>query len=270
MGSGRAASPSPSARNARSAAAIATEKGILSRNASSGTTRISVGERSLQTALRLTQRFPEMMELFAETEPEVVRQAEMLARNEQHAMLGPHPLDQVEAVDPRAVLDEADRPGLRGVPAERVAEPLQPFLERGVVRDEDPPGAFEHLAPHLRFERDGGEIVARACRSDRRVVVTGPRFRRERGWGYDPADAQAGEAVRLRQPAHDDHPLVAAPERRRRDAVALSALVHLVREQPRPDLRGAAHDDLAHLVRKNVSRRIVGVGHHDELRPGPD
>src|SRR5690242_10908909 len=208
MGSGRAASPSPSARNARSAAAIATEKGILSRNASSGTTRISVGERSLQTALGLTQRFPEMMELFAETEPQVVRQAEMLARNEQHAMLGPHPLDQVDAVDPRAVLDEADGPGLRGVPAERVAETLQPLLEHGVVRNEDPPGAFEHFAPHRGLEGDAGQMVACARRSDRRVVVTGPRLGRKRGWGHDPADTQAGQAVRLRQPAHDDHPLV--------------------------------------------------------------
>src|ERR1700740_2474541 len=120
MGSGSAASPSPSARNARSAAAIATENGILSRNASSGTTPIQAGDRSLQPPLGLTQRFPEMMELFAETEPQVVRQAEMLPRNEQHAMLCPHSLDQVEAVDLRAVLDEADGPGLRGVPAERV------------------------------------------------------------------------------------------------------------------------------------------------------
>src|SRR5690349_24943178 len=195
MGSGRAASPSPSARNARSAAAIATEKGILSRNASSGTTRISVGERSLQPALGLSQRFPEMMELLAETEPQVVRQSEMLAWNEQHAMLGPHSLDQVEAVDLRAVLDEADGPGLRGLPAKRVAEALQPLLEHGVVRHEDPPGAFEHFAPHLGFERDGGEIIARARWSDRRVVVPGPRLGRKRGWGYDPADAQAGQAV---------------------------------------------------------------------------
>ena len=82
IGSGSAASPRPSARKPRSTAAIATLKGILSRNASSGTTRISVGERSLQPALGLTQRFPEMMELLAETEPEVVRQAEMLPRNE--------------------------------------------------------------------------------------------------------------------------------------------------------------------------------------------
>src|SRR5207244_4246573 len=164
IGSGSAASPRPSARKPRSAAAIATEKGILSRNASSGTTRISVGERSLQAALGLAKRFSEVVELLAEPESQVTRQTKMVSRDEQHAVLGAHALDQLQGIDSRAVLHEADRSGLRRVPAERVTEPFQPLVEHRVVRRENPSGAIEHLYPHLRLERDGRQMVARSSR----------------------------------------------------------------------------------------------------------
>src|SRR2546421_9150125 len=71
IGSGRAASPRPSARKPRSTAAIATLKGTLSRNASSGTTRISVGEHALQTALGLGEGFLKVAQLLPEAEPDV-------------------------------------------------------------------------------------------------------------------------------------------------------------------------------------------------------
>src|SRR5713101_983422 len=88
IGSGSAASPRPSARKPRSTAAIATPKGILSRNASSGTTRISVGKHALQTPFGLGERFPEMVQLLPEAEPDVVRQTEVIAGYEQHVVLG--------------------------------------------------------------------------------------------------------------------------------------------------------------------------------------
>src|SRR5437016_3395818 len=137
IGSGSAASPRPSARKPRSTAAIATAKGILSRNASSGTTRISVGEHPLQTPLGLGERFPKVVQLLPEAEADVVRQPEVIARHEQHAVLGPHLLYQVERADCLAVAHETDGPSLRGVPAERVAEALQPLLDHRVVGAED-------------------------------------------------------------------------------------------------------------------------------------
>src|SRR2546427_8008765 len=87
IGSGRVASPRPRARNPRSTAFTATAKGIRSRNASSGTTRISVREHALQAALRLRQRLLEVVQLFAVAEADVVGQPEMLAgheRSEEH------------------------------------------------------------------------------------------------------------------------------------------------------------------------------------------
>src|SRR6184192_4053373 len=78
IGSGSAASPRPSARKPRSTAAIATLKGTLSRNASSGTTRISVGEHAFQTPLGLDERFPEVVQLLPKAEPDVVRQHDVL------------------------------------------------------------------------------------------------------------------------------------------------------------------------------------------------
>src|SRR2546422_8080333 len=94
IGSGSAASPRPRARKPRSTAAIATLKGILSRNASSGTTRISVGEHALQTPLGLGERFPKVVQFLPEAEPDVVRQTDVIAGYEQHSVLVPHPLPQ--------------------------------------------------------------------------------------------------------------------------------------------------------------------------------
>src|SRR3989442_3214378 len=123
IGSGSAASPRPSARKPCSTAAIATAKGILSRNASSGTTRISIGEHALQTPLGLGERFPKVVQLLPEAEADVVRQPEVVARHEQHAVLGPHLLHQIEGADRLAVAHETDRPRLpraaTGPPAEQ-------------------------------------------------------------------------------------------------------------------------------------------------------
>src|SRR5205807_2246869 len=77
-----------------STAATATAKGILARNASSGTTRSSIGEHALQTPLGLGERFPEVVQLLPETEADVVRQLEVVAPHEQHVVLGPHLLHQ--------------------------------------------------------------------------------------------------------------------------------------------------------------------------------
>src|SRR2546426_3606655 len=158
IGSGRAASPRPSARKPRSTAAIATLKGTLSRNASSGTTRISVGKHALQTALGLGERFLKVAQLLPEAEADVVRQPEVVARDEQHAVIGPHLLHQVEGADRLAVAHQTDRPRLWRVPAEGVAEPLQPLLDHRVVGAEDAAGAREHLLPHPWLERHGSQV----------------------------------------------------------------------------------------------------------------
>src|SRR5437667_4222052 len=153
IGSGSAASPRPSARKPRSTAAIATLKGSLYRNASSGRTRISVGEHALQTALGLGEHFLKVAQLLPEAEADVVRQPEVIARHEEHIVLGPHFLDQVEGADRLTVAHQTDRSRLWRVPAEGVAEPLQPLLDHRVVGAEDAAGAREHLFPHPWPER---------------------------------------------------------------------------------------------------------------------
>src|SRR5690349_5744406 len=82
IGSGSTASPRASERNPRSTAPIAVTNETLSRNASSGTTFISVGEDALQAPLRLGERRLEVVELLAEPESDVLRQAEMVPRAE--------------------------------------------------------------------------------------------------------------------------------------------------------------------------------------------
>src|SRR5256884_5260255 len=121
IGSGSTASPSASARKPRSTAPTATANETLSRNASSGTTRMSVGEHALQAPLRLRERRLDLVDLLAEPESDVVRQAEMVARHEQHAVLGPHPFPTVEGAEALAGRHQADRSRLRRGPAERDA-----------------------------------------------------------------------------------------------------------------------------------------------------
>src|SRR5256884_7999385 len=124
IGSGSTASPSASARKPRSIALIAVTNETLSRNASSGTTRMSVGEHALQAALRLREGSLELVDLLAEPESDVVRQAEMVARHEQHAVLGPHPFHKVEGADALAGRHQADRSPLRRGAAGRVPQAL--------------------------------------------------------------------------------------------------------------------------------------------------
>src|SRR5439155_26345771 len=141
----------------------------------------------------------------------------------------------------------------RRLPGERVTETLEPRLEYGVVGGEDAPRALEDPLPRAGREREGGEVFGRPRRADGRVVVPGPRLRRELRRRNQPADAQAGEAVRLRQPVHADQLVVAPPERRRGFPVALGARIHLVGQQPRPDFLGALENQAAHLVGEDVT-----------------
>src|SRR2546430_11814868 len=155
IGSGSVASPSARARNARSTALTATAKEILSRNASSGTTRISIGEHALQAALRLGQRLLKVVQLLAVAEADVIGQPEMLARHEQHGVLGAHLLDELKRGDRLAVLHETNGAGAGRMPGEGIPETLQPRLEHGIVRLEDAPRA-------LRSEE---RRVGKECRS---------------------------------------------------------------------------------------------------------
>src|SRR5256885_13878976 len=141
IGSGSVASPSASARKPRSTACTATANESLSRNASSGTTRISVGEHALQAALRLRQRLLKMVQLLAVTEPDVIGQSEMIARHEQHAVFGAHSLDQLERAHRLAVLHETDGSGQRRGAAAAGSRAAQPLLADGEGGGEDGGGA---------------------------------------------------------------------------------------------------------------------------------
>src|SRR5256712_6010700 len=180
-GSGGAPSRSEPPRTAPPTAATAAAMESLSRNASSGTTRISVGEHPPEGPLRLRQRFLEVLQLLAVAEPDVLGKAEVLPGNEQHAVFGPHLLHELQRAHRLAVLHEADRPRLRRLPAEGVAEALEPLLEHRIVGLEDAPRALEQLLSHPGLERHGGGVVRCAGRADRRVGVPRPRLGRQRG-----------------------------------------------------------------------------------------
>src|SRR3989442_7071685 len=152
-GWGGVASPSAGARKPRSTAATVAAMESLSRNASSGTTRILVGEHPPEGPLRLRQRFLEVLQVLAVAEPDVVGQAEVLPGNEQHAVFGAHFLHELQRVHRLAVLHETDRPRLWRLPGEGVAEALEPPPEPRVVGLEAAPRAAQHLVPHPGLRR---------------------------------------------------------------------------------------------------------------------
>src|SRR6266550_765704 len=232
---------------------------------------ISVGEQPPQPALRLGERFLEVLQVAAEAEPQEARHPEVIAGAEQHAVLRAQLLDDFGRGDRAAVARPADRAGVRRMPGERVAEPLEPRLHHGIVRVQDPARALDQLVAHVGIEGDGGEVIGRARRADRCVVVPRPRLLREAGLGDDPADAQTGEAVRFRQPVDDDHLVVArAPERFRRLAAQLRTLIDLIGQDPGADFRGAIENSLARRVAQYVAGRIVRIRDDDEFRPRRD
>ena len=112
----------------------------------------------------------------AEAEPQEARHPEMIAGAEQHAVLRAQLLDDFRRRNRAAVARPANRAGVRRVPAEGVAERLEPRFHHRVVRVEDAPGALDQLVAHVGIERNGGEMVGRAGRPDRRVVVSSPRL----------------------------------------------------------------------------------------------
>ena len=63
-----------------------------------------------------------MLQLAAIAEAQKARHAEMVARAEQHAVLGAQFFDDLERRDRAAIADPADRARVRRMPGERVAE----------------------------------------------------------------------------------------------------------------------------------------------------
>ena len=164
----------------------------------------------------------------AEAEAQVAVHAEMIAGHDQHALLLAQPVDQRRRIDRVVVADVDDRAGFRLDPAE-AAGVGEPRLDQRQVAAQDVARALEQLRAALGLQRDAREAIAERAGRDRHVVVVRPERRDQRRRADDPADAQAREAVRLRQAAGDDRRSASAPTstrfRRRRSPR---------RDRPRP------------------------------------
>src|SRR2546427_9714979 len=107
----------------------------------------SVRENALQAELGLGERRLQLGELVAVAEADVLRHAEVFHMHEQPAVLCADPLHDVQRTDSLAVLHESDGAGLGRVPAERVAEALEPLLEDRIIGIEDAAGGADGLFP---------------------------------------------------------------------------------------------------------------------------
>src|SRR2546430_9091192 len=94
----------------------------------------SVGEQPPQAALRLGERFLEMLQLAAEAEPQESGHPKVIAGAEQHAVLRAQLFDDFRRRDGAAVARPANRAGVRWMPGEGVAERLEPRFHRSEER----------------------------------------------------------------------------------------------------------------------------------------
>src|SRR5438309_5895651 len=141
----------------------------------------SVTEQATQPALGFRERFLEMLQLAAVAKAEKARHPEVITRTEQHAVLRAQFLDDFRRRDCAAIAGPADRAGVRCMPGERVAKRLEPGFHHRIVRVQHAPRALDQLVAHVGIEGDGGEMVGRARRADRRVIVPRPRLLTEAG-----------------------------------------------------------------------------------------
>src|SRR6185503_9553600 len=122
----------------------------------------SIGEQTAQRALGFGEGLLEMLQIPAEPEPQERWAAELIAGAEQHAVLRAGLLDDFACRDRLTVARPANRARLRRLPAERVAEALQPRLHHRIVAVQDAAGALDQLLAHAGVERDGRKMIGRA------------------------------------------------------------------------------------------------------------
>ena len=120
---------------------------------------------------------------------------------------------------------------------------LHPLLEQREVPGRSSACALQAPGAALRGQGDSGPAQSlERPRSDCRVVVVRPHLRDQVARGDDPADAQPGKPIGLRQPVGHDHAIVPALEGRRRCAAPFRSLVDLVRKHPCAAARGDPDD----------------------------
>src|SRR6266850_6413223 len=151
----------------------------------------SISEQATQGALGLGEGLLEVLQVFAEPEPQERRHPEVLAGDEQDTVLRADLLDDFRGGDCLAIARPADRPRLRGMPGEGVAEALEPRFHHGIVGVQDAARALEQFLAYARVERHGPQVIGGARGTDRRVVMARPDLLRDRRRRNDPADAQA-------------------------------------------------------------------------------
>ncbi len=206
----------------------------------------------------------------AHPDPHEPLDPEMTPRHDEHAPVDAHPRAELVARDICLVFHQADRARVGRREGELVSEPRDPLLhDREVVLKRL---SRARVAPFAvrRGHRDARHPVRQFVGPDRDVVVLRPAFVDDLLRPDDPADADARDAVGLRQAARDDDAVAHAPEALRARAGDLGAEVDLVREQVRADLL-AARDDAAHRVLgERLPRRVVRVREVDQPRPRRD
>ena len=190
----------------------------------------------------------------------------MAARHDQHPLRLAQPGGERGRTGRVAAADEGEGARLGRDRRERRGVPADPVRDDPPVGGDAPPRPCEQRRAAGGGQGVPGEQIAHGARRDRRVVAAAPELGGRRPGADGPADPQARQTVRLRQPAGDDHPPGPAPRRRRLHAVALDPAVDLVGQHPRAvPLRDGA--DRRHLgIGQARAGRVVRIADGDQLR----
>src|ERR1039457_2475914 len=187
----------------------AMAKNVMSRRPSS---RFSCGERSSIEALDLgvkldgdaAQSLAEEFGFSAQPDADVAFQSEVGAGNNQHALVDADAFAELKTRGGGLIAHQAEGARLGFAEGKEARETSGPFPHDGQVVLQDGAGARVEFLAILRAYRDARHGVGDFVGSDGDVVVLAPAFGDDGGGSGDPADAHAGDTVRLGKPAGDD------------------------------------------------------------------
>jgi hypothetical protein len=119
-------------------------------------------------------------------------------------------------------------------------------------------GASVALLAIRRVDRGAGDVVGDFVGTDGDVIVLRPGLGHHFRRADHPADAHAGNSIRFREAAGDDHAIAHAPERFRAVPRNFRAEVNFVGDQVRAHFVATSDDALHRVVGKHGSCGLLG------------
>src|SRR5207245_10809142 len=132
------------------------------------------GGQAVQDRVDALEAGAKILRLVAEADAQEAVHAEVVAGDDEDALLLAQPRHQLRGVDAPRVTKVRDGARTRGHQPEQVSPPAHPLIEDRVVRGEDPSRSPEDPRPHFGAERGAREPVGESAGADGDVVLSSP------------------------------------------------------------------------------------------------